>query len=60
MQIIQSNIRRHPRIMWTVLLHTPTLDPLTILTNRRLLLLKDSDTIASFIAVKDYGSHYEL
>lgn len=61
MQTIQiSCIRKHPGIMWTILLHIPTLDPFTILTNSRVLLLKDDKDLVSFIAIKNYWSNYEL
>ena len=58
-KIIVSRVWRHPRVMWTILYHTPVLDPLVILCNSIVCLSTDNE-VMSFVAVKKYGRSYEL
>lgn len=57
--IIKSQICRHPRIIWTILKNIPTLDPLVIFMNPSIYILYDSNLIAGFIAIKNWGNLIE-
>lgn len=56
-----SRIRKHPRLIWTILGHAPTLDPLVVIRNDIVLyIVSDDGSVASFVAIKKYGKVYEL
>lgn len=58
---MQSWVLRHPKIIWTILKHVPTLDPLVILLNSKVLITRSSDgAIAAFVAIKKFNDGYEL
>lgn len=60
MRIFPSSVRKQPRVIYTILSHTPTLDPLTIVTNSRLLCIRENGKVVSFVAIKKYSHSYEL
>lgn len=58
---MQSRVLRHPKIIWTILTHIPTLDPLVIVLNSKIILAKSADgKIAAFVAIKKFNDGYEL
>lgn len=61
LDIVTSHIRKHPSLIWTILCHTPTLDPLIILRNDIVLYIVSNDgSVDSFVAIKKYSKVYEL
>lgn len=58
---MQSRVLRHPKIIWTIIKNIPTLDPLVILLNSKILITQSPDGgIAAFVAIKKFKDGYEL
>ena len=59
-KIHTSRTWRQPIIALEILRNTPTLDPLAVLFNSKVLFIKKGDKIVSFVAVKKYFKTYEI
>lgn len=60
MNIIKSTVLRYPKIMWTIIKNTPTLDPLVILKNAKIYIGYDQGNMIGFLSIKQFGSITEL
>lgn len=60
-KIISSRVLCYPQVIWTIIKNTPTLDPLVIIFNSKMLCCSSKDgKVTSFVAVKKYSRGYEL
>lgn len=57
---MKSNVLRFPSIIWTVIKHIPTLDPLVILTNAPIFIGIDQGKVVGFLSIKKFGKTVEL
>lgn len=60
MNIIKSTVLRYPKIMWTIIKNTPTLDPLVIFKNAKIYIGYDQGNMIGFLSIKQFGSITEL
>ncbi len=58
--IKHSRVLKNPKVIWTILKNTPTLDPLVILLNSKLYYLENSEKIASFLTIKKWKDSIEI
>lgn len=59
-KIISSRALGYPQVIWTILKNTPTLDPLVIIFNSKILCVSKKNKVISFVAIKKYPRGYEL
>ena len=60
MNIIKSTVLHYPKIMWTIIKNTPTLDPLVIFKNSKIYVGYDKENIVGFLTIKQFGDTTEL
>ncbi len=60
MKIEKTNVWKNLQVVKTILKESPVLDPLVIIYNSDLYLIKKGKEIASFLTLKKYFSIYEL
>mgnify|MGYP000892017412 CR=1 FL=1 len=60
MNIIKSTVLRYPKIMWTIIKNTPTLDLLVIFKNAKIYIGYDQGNMIGFLSIKQFGSITEL
>jgi len=60
MTIDQTNVWGNPSIIFTILKNIPTLDPLVMLMNSPLFIMKEKNTIIGFVCIKKFNTIYEL
>lgn len=58
--IKKSRVLKHPKVIWTILKNTPTLDPLVILLNSKLYYVEIRNKIASFLTIKEWKDSTEI
>lgn len=60
-QVKRSKVLRHPKLILTILHHTPTLDPLAIVLNSDLFYVEGfNGEVAAFVTLKKFGPMNEL
>ncbi|MGV8142074.1 MAG: GNAT family N-acetyltransferase [Candidatus Pacearchaeota archaeon] len=58
--IKSSRVLLHPKVVWTILKNTPTLDPLVIILNSKLYYIEKNEKIASFLTIKEWKDSTEI
>ena len=60
-KIISSRVLGYPQVIWAIIKNIPTLDPLVIIFNSKMLcFLSKEGKVISFVAIKKYPKFYEL